>query len=87
VRSARARCSRAGADSRLGRDELGTGEMWNSNSVIATVLARSGIDAGAIQPPSQGRAPGWCAGVVVAHRHDGVGPAASEARGQPAIGA
>src|SRR5947207_3353680 len=27
-----------------GRDELGTDEMWNSNSVIAWVLARSGID-------------------------------------------
>jgi hypothetical protein len=24
-----------------GRDELGTGEMWNSNSVIAWLLARS----------------------------------------------
>ena len=32
-----------------GRDELRTGEMWNSNSVIAWVLARSGFDAGAIQ--------------------------------------
>ena len=28
-----------------GRDELGMGEMWNSNSVIAWTLARSGIDA------------------------------------------
>jgi hypothetical protein len=49
-----------------GRDELGTGEMWNSNSVIAWVLARSGIDAGSIKPPQAGRAPGWRAGVVVA---------------------
>ena len=70
----------------LGRDELGTGEMWNSNSVIAWVLARSGIDAGAIQPPSQGRAPGWRAGVVVAHRHDGMGTAASGVRHEPADG-
>ena len=31
-----------------GRDELGTGEMWNSNSVIAWVLARSGIHAESI---------------------------------------
>jgi len=53
-----------------GRDELGTGEMWNSNSVIAWVVARSGIDAESIQPPQGGRAPGWRAGVRVAHRSD-----------------
>ena len=53
-----------------GRDELGTGEMWNSNSVIAWVIARSGIDAASIQPPAGGRAPGWQAGLVVAHRQD-----------------
>jgi hypothetical protein len=51
-----------------GRDELGTGEMWNSNAVIAWVLARSGIDAAAIRPPEGGRAPGWQAGVVVESR-------------------
>jgi hypothetical protein len=49
-----------------GRDELGTGEMWNSNSVIAWVIARSGIDVESIQPPAGGRAPGWRAGLVVA---------------------
>ncbi len=53
-----------------GRDELGTGEMWNSNSVIAWVIARSGIDTESIQPPQRGRAPGWRAGVIVAHRMD-----------------
>ena len=51
-----------------GRDELGAGEMWNSNSLIAWLLDRGGIDAAAIQPPSGGRAPGWAAGVVVARR-------------------
>jgi hypothetical protein len=51
-----------------GRDDLATGEMWNSNSVIAWVLARSGIDATSIRPPSGGRAPGWRAGLVVARR-------------------
>jgi hypothetical protein len=51
-----------------GRDELGTGEMWNSNSVIAWVIARSGLDAGSVQPPAGGRAPGWHAGLVVARR-------------------
>jgi hypothetical protein len=51
-----------------GRDELGAGEMWNSNSVIAWVIARSGLDAESIQPPAGGRAPGWKAGLVVARR-------------------
>jgi hypothetical protein len=50
-----------------GRDELRTGEMWNSNSVIAWLIARAGLDA-AIQPPTGGRAPGWQAGIVIAHR-------------------
>lgn len=53
-----------------GRDELGTGEMWNSNSVIAWVAARSGLEADSIQPPKGGRAPGWRAGLIVAHRPD-----------------
>jgi len=51
-----------------GRDELGAGEMWNSNSVIAWTLARSGIDAESTQPPTGGRAPGWHAGIVVAEQ-------------------
>ena len=51
-----------------GRDELGTGEMWNSNSVISWVIARSGIDADSTRPPVGGRAPGWRAGLVVARR-------------------
>ena len=51
-----------------GRDEFGTGEMWNSNAVIAWVIARSGIDTDSIHPPPGGRAPGWDAGLVVAHR-------------------
>ena len=49
-----------------GRDEMGTGEMWNSNAVIAWIIARSGLDARGIQPPAGGRAPGWNAGLVVA---------------------
>jgi hypothetical protein len=51
-----------------GRDQLGTGEMWNSNSVISWLLARSGLQVAAIQPPAGGRAPGWQAGIVIAHR-------------------
>jgi hypothetical protein len=51
-----------------GRDELRAGEMWNSNSIIAWLIARSGLDAEAIQPPTGGRAPGWNAGLAVARR-------------------
>jgi hypothetical protein len=51
-----------------GRDELGTGEMWNSNSVIAWLLARSGLPTEAIRPPAGGRAPGWQAGLVTARQ-------------------
>jgi hypothetical protein len=51
-----------------GRDELRTGEMWNSNSVISWLLARSGLPTEAISPPAGGRAPGWEAGLVTAHR-------------------
>ena len=49
-----------------GRDELGAGDMWNSNSVIAWLLAGAGIDAASIAPPDGGRAPGWHAGLVAA---------------------
>jgi hypothetical protein len=49
-----------------GRDELGAGEMWNSNSVVAWLLARSGVETDAIRPPAGGRAPGWDAGLAVA---------------------
>jgi hypothetical protein len=51
-----------------GRDDLKTGDMWNSNSVIAWLIARGGIDTESIQPPTAGRAPGWHAGLVVARR-------------------
>ena len=50
-----------------GRDELKTGEMWNSNSVIAWLLAQSG-PTDAIRPPAGGRAPGWQAGLTTARR-------------------
>jgi hypothetical protein len=53
-----------------GRDELRTGDMWNSNSLIAWLLARSGHDVDAIVPPRGGRAPGWRAGLVLAARHE-----------------
>jgi hypothetical protein len=51
-----------------GRDELRTGEMWNSNSFVSWLLVRSGFDASEIHPPAGGRAPGWHAGLVLARR-------------------
>jgi hypothetical protein len=53
-----------------GRDEFGAGEMWNSNSLIAWLLARSDHDTRLVGPPGRGRgrAPGWPAGLVVAAR-------------------
>ncbi|MBD3783016.1 MAG: hypothetical protein IE926_08695 [Micrococcales bacterium] len=45
-----------------GRDELGLGEMWNSNSVVAWLLARAGVDSDDVRPPTGGAAPGWDAG-------------------------
>jgi hypothetical protein len=51
-----------------GRDELRTGEMWNSNSVVSWLLASSGLAAESIRAPAGGRAPGWRAGLVAARR-------------------
>ena len=51
-----------------GRDQLGTGEMWNSNSVISWLLASTGLFMETIRPPAGGRAPGWDAGVAIADR-------------------
>ena len=72
-----------------GLDELETGDMWNSNSTIAWLLARGGIDAGSIRPPAGGRAPGWDAGVVVAGLRPRRAPRrrrAAQAEGRPAAG-
>ena len=53
-----------------GRDELGAGEMWNSNSLVSWLLARAGLSTDGIGPPSGGRAPGWDAGLRVAARSE-----------------
>jgi hypothetical protein len=60
-----------------GRDELKAGEMWNSNSLTAWLLARSGHRMEAVGPPPHGRAPGWSAGLVAAARQPAVQPAAA----------
>ena len=51
-----------------GRDELGTGDMWNSNSVVSWTLSAAGVDPARIPLPTGGRAPGWDAGRRVAAR-------------------
>jgi hypothetical protein len=51
-----------------GRDELETGEMWNSNSVISWLLVSCGVSMNSVHPPEGGRAPGWESGVSIAQR-------------------
>ena len=51
-----------------GRDELHAGEMWNSNSMTAWIVATAGLPAARLRPPPGGRAPGWDAGIEVARR-------------------
>jgi len=53
-----------------GRDELGSGDMWNSNSLVSWLLARTGHNMAEIRPPAGGRAPGWLAGLALASRQD-----------------
>lgn len=60
-----------------GRDEQKAGEMWNSNSLIAGLLARSGHDTDRVSLPALGRAPGWTAGLAVAAREPTVSALAS----------
>jgi hypothetical protein len=67
-----------------GRDELGTGEMWNSNSVISWLLARSCLPMDAIGPPAGGRAPGWQAGLVTAAAGSAATKGPGTVRGAPA---
>lgn len=54
-----------------GRDELGTGEMWNSNSLVSWLLVRGGYPIDRPPLPAHGRAPGWAAGIAVARRQAG----------------
>lgn len=49
-----------------GRRVRGTTEMWTSDSVIAWLLVRAGIETTALVPPRGGRAPGWLAGIQLA---------------------
>jgi hypothetical protein len=51
-----------------GREALNAGEMWNSNSVIAWLVASAGLPTEQLRPPPGGRAPGWAAGLLAARR-------------------
>ncbi|MEA2265084.1 MAG: hypothetical protein QOE27_667, partial [Solirubrobacteraceae bacterium] len=51
-----------------GRDELKAGEMWNSNSMIAWLIATAGLSTDPLRLPARGRAPGWRSGLEVARR-------------------
>jgi hypothetical protein len=51
-----------------GRDDAGTGEMWNSNSVISWLLDRGDLAPDRMRPPAGGHAPGWDAGIRVARQ-------------------
>jgi hypothetical protein len=53
-----------------GRDELGAGDMWNSNSVAAWLIATAGLSTDDLHPPAHGRAPGWSAGLEVVRRSE-----------------
>ena len=54
-----------------GRDELRTGDMWNSNSLTSWLLTGTGLELANLRPPEHGRAPGWDAGIVAANRGHG----------------
>jgi hypothetical protein len=70
-----------------GRDELGAGDMWNSNSLISWLLARSGHDVGRVELPPNGRAPGWRAGLVLADKQwrDPVSVGSGQVRQKPCV--
>jgi hypothetical protein len=64
-----------------GRDESDVGDMWNSNSVVSWLLARSGVSMESVAPPRGGRAPGWEAGLAVASLAPSKTPAGLEVQG------
>ena len=70
-----------------GRDELRAGEMWNSNSVIAWLIATAGLSTQLIRQPTRGRAPGWYAGLELARRSGACDRGRAEARAATTGGA
>jgi hypothetical protein len=69
-----------------GRDELRTGDMWNSNSVISWLIVRAGLPGHEVPLPPHGRAPGWDAGLEVARRQQaGTPPSRDTYRPAPTV--
>jgi len=79
--------ARVGAVPRItwGRDTLGCGDMWNSNSLVSWLLMTAGIDATQLDPPDGGRAPGWASGVAAASSLSGVIAGATRRRAPRSI--
>lgn len=51
-----------------GRRAPGTTEMWTSDSTIAWLLIKAGVDVASLAIPPRSRAPGWYAGIQLARR-------------------
>ena len=51
-----------------GRDDLGAGEMWNSNSMISWLITRAKLDVRRSTLPRMDAPRGWQAGIVIAGR-------------------
>jgi hypothetical protein len=51
----------------------------DSNSLISWLIARSGLEVDSVARPTGGRAPGWRAGIVVAHREQAIAAPATTA--------
>ena len=66
-----------------GRDELHAGEMWNSNSVTAWLIAAAGLPTAGLRPPPGGRAPGWNAGLAAAEGRDALAVLAGDGAEAP----
>lgn len=49
-----------------GRRRRGHPEMWTSDSAVAWILTRAGVELQAVGPPPGCRAPGWRSGIVEA---------------------
>ena len=67
-----------------GATSYDAGEMWNSNSMIAWLIAGRGAAGGATcDRRPDGRAPGWAAGLEVARSRHGSGPRRRSPRARP----
>ena len=55
-----------------GRDELGAGEMWNSNSTVSWLLASSGLDVESVSLPHGGQS-----SRLASRNHDRASPTVS----------